>query len=94
MTRFDFNVKPTVIYCCICPGDSYEPCEHLLKLLEGDEMAEGKDILAPVKINDSPSKSIAHSDQQTKQFREQGATATDAVKNNFNKNPVDPSSLK
>jgi hypothetical protein len=55
---------------------------------------EGKDILAPVKVNDSPSKSIAHSDQQTKQFREQGNLAADAIKNNFNKNPVDPSSLK
>lgn len=61
------------------------------KIYEGDDMA---DNLAPVKINDSPSKSIANADQQTQQWRQGGSTAADAVKNNFNKNPVNPESLK
>lgn len=53
-----------------------------------------KDNLAPVKVNDSPSKAHANSDQQTQQWRQSGNTAADAVKNNFNKNPVKPESLK
>ena len=28
------NPKDVYVMCCICNGDSYSPCEHLLKLLE------------------------------------------------------------